>query len=199
MDINLSSFYNIPPEKQKAVINAGFLCFGQNGYNKASVADIAKAAGVSKASIFQYFGSKEKLYLFLYDFAGREVSARIRGGSEDFFECAELYVKSLAELSADYPNLFDFLVLQAQRKDFADVEGLLEVADSVCEWNLSTLYDKVDWSRFREGFDRETVINLFNWFSCGCIVQFSQMMPPKQVFEEMLRYLHLLKAALYTE
>lgn len=199
MDFDLTNFHRAAPEKQRAVINAGFLCFGQNGYAKASVADIAKAAGVSKASLFQYFGDKRTMYLFLYDFAGREVSARIPEGTDDYFECAELYIKSLAALSADYPNLFDFLVLQAQRRDFTEVEGLLEVADGVCQFNADTLYDKVDWSRFKPGFDRETVQNLFNWLSCGCIAQFSQAMEPEQVFDEMLRYLKLLKAAMYKE
>lgn len=197
MNPDLTNFHKISADKQKTVINAGFLCFGQNGYRKASVADIAKAAGISKASLFQYFGTKQDMYLFLYDFAGKEVTRRIPEGTDDYFACAEMYIRSLAELSRDYPNLFDFLVLQTQRKDFADVGGLLEVADEVCEFNADTLYAKVDWSRFKEGFDKETVTNLFNWFSCGCIAQFSQTMEPEQVFEEILRYLALLKKALY--
>lgn len=199
MEFDLSNFHKISAEKQREVINAGFLCFGQNGYRKASVADIAGAAGVSKASIFQYFGTKQNMYLFLYDFAGREVSKRIPEGTEDYFECAALYVNSLAELSRVYPNLFDFLVLQSQRRDFGEVEGLLDVADEVCRFNADTLYDKVDWSRFRDGFDRGTVQNLFRWISTGCITQFSQTMGPDQVFAEMLRCLALLKTALYKE
>lgn len=197
MQTDFTNFYKSPPEKQKAVINAGFLCFGQNGYTKASMADIAKAAGVSKASLFQYFGTKQDMYLFLYDFAGKEVARRIPDGTSDYFECAGLYVRSLAALSEDYPNLFDFLVLQAQRRDFAEVEGLLQTADDVCSYNIDTLFANVDWSRFKDGFTPEIVQNLFNWLSCGCITQFSAVMPPKQVFEEMLRYLELLKGILY--
>lgn len=199
MDFDLTNFNKITDEKKKAVINAGFLCFGQNGYSKASVADIAKAAGISKASLFQYFGTKQDMYLFLYDFAGKEISKRIAEGTEDFFECAEMYFKSFAELSADYPNMFDFVVLQSQRKDFAEVEGLLEVADEVCRFNANTLYARVNWSRFKDGFDRETVTNLFNWISSGCIAQLSQEMEPQQVFEEIGRYLRLLKKTMYRE
>lgn len=199
MIIDLTNFNKISPEKQKTVINAGFLCFGQNGYKKTSVADIAETAGISKASLFQYFGSKQDMYLFLYDFAGKEVTARISEGTDDYFECAKMYVHSLAEVSEDYPNLFDFLVLQTQRRDFSEVEGLLNVAENVCDFNANTLFDKVDWSKFKDGFDKETVTNLFNWFSSGCIAQFSQTMTPHQVFDEMLRYLELLKKAIYRE
>lgn len=197
MQINLTNFNKVSPEKQKAVINAGFLCFGQNGYRKASVADIAKAAGISKASLFQYFGTKQDMYLFLYDFAGKEITRRQPKGTTDYFECAELYVKTMAEVSRDYPNFFDFLILQAQRRDFADVEGILAVAGDVCETNLDTLFSDVDWSKFREGWDKEIVTNLFNFLSSGCISQFSSVMPAEQIYSEMLRYLELLKQTLY--
>lgn len=84
-----------------------------------------------------------------------------------------MYVKSLAAASNDYPNLFDFLVLQSQRKDFSEEEGILEVANEVCEFNANTLYDKVDWSKFKEAFDKTTVQNIFNWLSTGCITELS--------------------------
>lgn len=56
--MKMVNFEKASQEKQRAIINAGFLCFGQNGYQKTSAADVAKAAGISKASLFHYFGSK---------------------------------------------------------------------------------------------------------------------------------------------
>lgn len=159
--------------------------------------DIADAAGISKASLFQYFGNKKDMYLFFYDFAGKEVANRISEGTDDYFECAELYVRSLSDTSKEFPNLFDFLILQSQRRDFSEIEELLDVADAVCQNNLDTLYSRVDWSRFRNGFDRETVRNLFNWMTSGCIAQFSAEMPQEKVYEEMLRYLGLFKSVMY--
>lgn len=55
----MTNFMKAPPEKQRAIINAGFLCFGQNGYQKTSAADVAKAAGISKASLFTILVPKE--------------------------------------------------------------------------------------------------------------------------------------------
>ena len=46
------AFERISPEKQLAVINAGFSCFGETGFLKTSMRDVAQAAGISKASFF---------------------------------------------------------------------------------------------------------------------------------------------------
>ena len=197
MDIDLTNFQKVSAEKQKTVINAGFLCFGQNGYKKTSMQDIADAAGISKASLFQYFGNKKDMYLFLYDFAGKEVACRTSEGTDDYFECAEMYVRSLADMSSDYPNLFDFLILQSQRRDFSEIEALSEIADAVCRNNADTLYSRVDWSKFRDGFDKATVQNFLSWLTSGCIAQLSAEMPQEKVYKEMLRYLGLLKSAMY--
>ena len=43
-------------------------CFGKFGYEKASINDIAVAAHISKASVFQYFGSKKQLYIYLLEY-----------------------------------------------------------------------------------------------------------------------------------
>ena len=137
------------------------------------------------------------MYLFFYDFAGKEITNRISEGTDDYFECAELYVRSLSDMGKDFPNLFDFLILQSQRRDFSEVEELLDVADGVCQYNLDTLYAHVDWSRFRDGFDKDTVQNLFNWMTSGCIAQLSAKMPQEKVYEEMRRYLGLFKSVMY--
>ena len=64
-------FYNLPPEKQQAVINAGFHVFSQNSYKKSPMSEIAEAAGISKSLLFHYFVNKKELYLFLWDTCAR--------------------------------------------------------------------------------------------------------------------------------
>ncbi|MDO5411794.1 MAG: TetR/AcrR family transcriptional regulator, partial [Lachnospiraceae bacterium] len=61
-------------EKQKTIINAALQCFGKFGYEKASVNDIAVAAHISKASVFQYFGSKKQLYVYLIAYCKKLVT-----------------------------------------------------------------------------------------------------------------------------
>ncbi len=48
--------------RQGLIIEAAREVFGQKTYDKVSMAEIAKAAGISKSSIYTYFNSQEELY-----------------------------------------------------------------------------------------------------------------------------------------
>lgn len=62
----MDKFSMLPEEKQVTIRNAALFCFAKHGYDKASIHDIAVAAGISKASMFQYFGTKQALYEYLF-------------------------------------------------------------------------------------------------------------------------------------
>ncbi|GAB2988593.1 TetR/AcrR family transcriptional regulator [Actinotalea caeni] len=49
-------------DKRRAILDAAGPVFGDVGYERASVDAIAAAAGVSKPTIYAYFGSKEQLF-----------------------------------------------------------------------------------------------------------------------------------------
>ncbi|AUY50852.1 TetR/AcrR family transcriptional regulator [Streptomyces sp. CB01881] len=51
------------PEKRQAIARAASTVFGREGYTRASVDAIAAEAGVSKRTIYNHFGDKEKLFL----------------------------------------------------------------------------------------------------------------------------------------
>lgn len=48
----MEKFFTLTEEKQATIRNAALSCFAKHGYEKASVNDIAVAAGISKASVF---------------------------------------------------------------------------------------------------------------------------------------------------
>ena len=48
--------------RQALIIDAAREVFGQKTYDKASMAEIAKTAGIAKSSIYTYFKSQEELY-----------------------------------------------------------------------------------------------------------------------------------------
>jgi TetR/AcrR family transcriptional regulator, mexJK operon transcriptional repressor len=52
----------IRPDKRRAILDAAAPIFGNEGYERASVDAIASAAGVSKPTIYSYFGGKEQLF-----------------------------------------------------------------------------------------------------------------------------------------
>lgn len=197
--MDLANFKKISVEKQKKIINASFLCFGKSGYKKTSVQDIANAAGISKASLFQYFGNKKEMYLFICTTALKEVTDRMPKASEDFFECAEKYIQCIKNMSLDYPNMFNFLVFQSRGKDFEEVEELRDIANEICVYNFETIYARVNWNKFREGYDRTTILNMFKWLFCGCISQSSPTMTSEEVLGELLKCIQLLKRTSYKD
>jgi TetR/AcrR family transcriptional regulator len=76
--------------KRSLVLDAAMQHFAKQGYHATRVADIAAALGIAKGSIFQHFGSKERLFLEVYKRAVRsfskylDVPAEVRSGG--FFE-----------------------------------------------------------------------------------------------------------------
>lgn len=49
--------------KEKQILEAGINQFSKFGFKKTSIDDIAKAAGVGKGTVYNYFSSKEELFL----------------------------------------------------------------------------------------------------------------------------------------
>lgn len=81
--------------RHKQLLQAALRVFARNGFDGASVADIAEAAGVAKGSVYLYFDSKESLagdlvtYLFTYPAEGVRPSQEQRPLHRILDFCAE--------------------------------------------------------------------------------------------------------------
>lgn len=53
-------------EKRERMIDTAIRAFAENGYQGARIEDMAAEMGIAKGSFFQYFGSKEGLFLAAY-------------------------------------------------------------------------------------------------------------------------------------
>ena len=51
------------PEKIESILNTAKRMFGRYGIQKTSLSEIAQMARVAKATIYNYFGSKDQVYL----------------------------------------------------------------------------------------------------------------------------------------
>ena len=60
--LDLMAEGDMPPGKKKT-LEAAIILFGKKGYNGTSTLEIAKAAGVSQATVFKYFKTKEDLLI----------------------------------------------------------------------------------------------------------------------------------------
>ena len=56
-------------EKLQRIIDAAVAVFGQRGFHRATMQDIADEAGVGKGTTYLYFGSKEQLLEYIFEHA----------------------------------------------------------------------------------------------------------------------------------
>lgn len=196
--MNTTGFEKAPREKQLAVINAGFRCFGENGFQKTAMREIAGAAGVSKAALFHYFGTKRDLYIFLFQFACDEIAGKIPAGTEDFMESIAVGTRAKFEVMEQYPGMYHFLI--SVMKDGAEEAKSLRDSShtrAVTEGSR-TLFSKVDWSKLREGVSPEEALNLVSWVSSGCL-NAGLGKTKEELLAEVGRYLGLVRQAIYKE
>ena len=64
-------------ERREEILRAAVALFGERGYHASSIDDIARAAGISKALIYEHFSSKEELHMRLLEENARELMQRL--------------------------------------------------------------------------------------------------------------------------
>jgi AcrR family transcriptional regulator len=57
-----------PPEaRREQILLAALSCFADKGYHATTMDDLVRASGLSKGSLYWHFGSKEEVFLALFD------------------------------------------------------------------------------------------------------------------------------------
>ncbi len=59
------TFFKIAEDKRERLLREAARLFAERGFNQTDVAELASRAGVAKGSIYNYFESKEDLYLYI--------------------------------------------------------------------------------------------------------------------------------------
>jgi AcrR family transcriptional regulator len=135
-------------DKRQAVMAAAFSVFARDGYDQARVEDIAAAAGVAKATVYNHFGDKETLFrqaitdlsdaaltnnlrvIGLLDEAREDIAAALRRVGLGLAEC----------YCADSSRALRRL-LSSEPEQFSDLLGV--VYDRVSRQVTRTLGDKL--------------------------------------------------------
>ncbi|HEV2310890.1 MAG TPA: TetR/AcrR family transcriptional regulator [Acidimicrobiia bacterium] len=96
---------------QQRILDAALRAFGEHGYHRASVDRIAKLAGSSRVSFYQYFASKEDVFRRLAVQVGRQVAALTDAlgpltADEEGHAALHTWVTWYSEIHARYEPLF---------------------------------------------------------------------------------------------
>jgi AcrR family transcriptional regulator len=197
--LNTESFDKLPDDKKLTVINAAFECFGRDGYKKTAISEIAKRAGIAKASIFQYFGTKKELYKYLYHISCEEILAKMTEGNDDFFDCLRIGTEIKMQVMEKHPGMYDFLLSLVQETDGGLIDELWEMDKGQVKMGVALLFKNVDWGRFKPEYDKKTVMSLLGWISEGCIKQNAATLSGRQITAEVDKYMSIMKKVLYKE
>lgn len=169
----MEKFLSLSVEKQKIIIDAALTCFGANGYQKASISDIATTAGVSKALIFHYFGTKKALYLYLVELCGNiltnEINEKLDHSVTDFFERIRLLTNIKLSVLKKHPAMFSFLnnvYFENDDEVKADIKAILANGKGENIRN-KIIFDGMDDSKFKDGIDTKLVMKIITWLTDG--------------------------------
>ncbi|MBU1671407.1 MAG: TetR family transcriptional regulator [Actinobacteria bacterium] len=98
-----------------AILDAAFQVFSAKGYNNATVDDIARQAGVSKGTCYQYFSGKEEIFVACMDRTMDKLIADANAAVEDTYDVvARMGIKGLTFISKFKDVQFMFIGLYSE-------------------------------------------------------------------------------------
>jgi AcrR family transcriptional regulator len=104
-------------KRRHELIEEAIRHFGADGYNGASLDDIARAAGIRKQTLLYYFPTKEALLEACLAAAGQRLAEALTEaltGKETYWERAEAVIHAVFALAEEWPE-FPMFVREAGR------------------------------------------------------------------------------------
>ncbi|MFL0195072.1 TetR/AcrR family transcriptional regulator [Clostridium sp. WILCCON 0269] len=202
----MEKFLNLSVERQNIVIDAALTCFGTNGYKKASISDIATAAGISKALVFHYFGTKKALYLYLIHLCTHiimnEVNEKFDNAVTDFFDRIKLAANIEISIMKKHPAILSFLdsvYFENDDEVKADIKAILTNSESESFRN-KIAFEGTDISKFKDDIDPKLVMRILTLLTDGYISK----MPKTEIdldalCQEFDEYINLFQRNFYKE
>ena len=163
-------FMSLEEEKRERILNAAMGEF-LNGYKKASTDNIVREAGISKGLLFHYFGTKEKLYDFLVDYAIDTVQVEyldlINIHQKDILDSIWQISLLKQDLSLRFPTIFEFLTrVYVDDKECAAKAHLVKFAQIQAKMTHD-IFSQCDTSLFRDDIPAAKAIEIINMTIIG--------------------------------
>ena len=156
------TFYKIPAQKQQRIIDIAKTEFAQNGFNAANINIIAKKADISIGSLYNYFDSKDDLFLTV-----------ACNGLHEMINVISLGMRFSGNVSVDVKNLIklviEFIIKEKELSmiynevAYAKTSANLQVAQKYAKDNLFFIYKQIvqsgiDDKLIRNDVDIDTII-----------------------------------------
>lgn len=202
--------FEIPEDKEKIILEVSIKEFAENNYIGTSTNIIAKESGISKGSLFNYFGSKLNLYLYMVDKVLKKyedaMMPQLDNLSNDMFErvyeIQMIKLKLAYELEKETKIISDFFL-----SDIPEIkENFAKYYDYYEKIGYGKLTDGIDYSKFKEGVDVDTAYNTLLYISFGYIEMLQRkyknngrdlLRDIEYISEDLKKSINLVKMAVY--
>lgn len=121
------TFERIPEDKRRRVLSAAKTAFARNGFAGTNVNLVAREAGISVGSLYQYFRTKEDIFLALIEGSHKYLSDTIDGifaREEGFLARVEALLRMAVDTSMEDPALLN-LYIACTTEELAPLAGKL--------------------------------------------------------------------------
>ena len=158
------NFEKLPDEKKKMIIEICIEEFADKGYANASTNNIVKKANISKGALFNYFGNKKNLFLYIMDYATNYyvdyLITRMKKNSPDFFERILDWAKLKLQVSLEEPTIYNFFLVAYSNIPEELTKDVEKRYAKLYEKGVVLSFEGLDLSLFREDIDRQKAIEL---------------------------------------
>lgn len=169
LEKGLEKFYSLSEEKQELIVGAAKKEFSSAGYRLASTNRITKEAGISKGSLFYYFGSKEQLYFHLIKKANEGLMGRLKplfsSMSPDLVERLRSVAEAYLDLYLEDQETYVFLMTMADRENRELVEKYMIQSQDESNRSMALIFQGIDTEPLR--FGMEDVVRVITWTLTG--------------------------------
>ena len=162
---------DLDTSRRNAILNAALKEFALRGFDNASTNVIAKEAGFSKALMFHYIGSKQELFLFVFDYfselLNKEYYQLINYDELDLLKRLHQSYLLQIKLLKEYPWIFEFNKLSAVTNSSEINNELKERSSKKDADCYPTIFDTIDKSKFRPDLEIEKSKHIILWSCTG--------------------------------
>ncbi|MDE7272945.1 MAG: TetR/AcrR family transcriptional regulator [Lachnospiraceae bacterium] len=190
-------FFDLAREKQDRMINGALEVFAKNGYKHASTDDMVKAVGVSKGLWFHYFGSKEGIYVFVYDYCVKymllELSTIVDENEKDYFELVKQVAMTKTKVGKSYPYLTIFLEEAAHETEQEPVRKTAE-SRQIYEERIGAIFKLSEIENVSDKSKRERIRKMLDYcISCIIREKTAEAADAEVIFREIKAYIELVR------
>lgn len=154
-------FERLEPTLKVRILDAALSEFGRFGFRAASMNRLVQSAGISKGALFKYFGTKSRLFDYVYRASLEEVKGQLRGvrdnsREEPFFTRLEKVIRTGLQFTTDRPLSAAIYYRVIYTGDAPHGKSILSEIQGASRRYLKTLLeDGVRRKEIRPGIDTE--------------------------------------------